>query len=275
MAPAIQNEWVFSNTNWSAANTTYNAPYAVGDNWLYSEGIDADPRAGLGVADQWMTATLGYNVTQSISNFNVSSPAYTVSIQGTGKFGNTSDGSELFNVDVVKLNWSVAASPNNGNASGENLYYHNDSVENWVRNYNSLRYFGYEENMIVAYESEDFRRSNLVVSDTGAGKNLNVSIDITNTTGKTQKFNTLLAVFNLSSTTPTNAFELLNGKCVYPDVASPGGSWPYYGGAIQTTNLLNPGDSQRIYWNNSVTLTAGNDYWIWCSGMIYGPWTAR
>jgi hypothetical protein len=68
---------------------------------------------------------------------------------------------------------------------------------------------------------------------------------------------------------------LLNGKCVYPDVASPGGSWPYYGGAIQTTNLLNPGDSQRIYWNNSVTLTAGNDYWIWCSGMIYGPWTAR
>ena len=270
-APAIQQYAVTNGSDWDAANATWDAPYTVGDNWRLYEFIDADPRSG---GDQWMTAQLGYNVTQNIPSFNVSDRAY-VNVSGSGKFGNTSDGTQLFNVSVVKYNWSEVPEFNNNNASGEITFYYNDSVENYVRTFNSLRYRGTEDNAIVAYESQDFGRGNLTVTDRGAGQNLDVSLNITNITGTAQKFNALLAVFNLSAKTPTNSSDYLNGYCVYPDVANNSTSvWPYYG-AIKTTAVLANGSSETVTWSNVYTLGTGYDYWLWCSGMVYGPWTAR
>jgi hypothetical protein len=39
--------------------------------------------------------------------------------------------------------------------------------------------------------------------------------------------------------------------------------------------VLVNGSSETVTWNNVITLTTGNDYWLWCSGMVYGPWNAR
>ena len=268
-APAIQMYAVTNGSNWDGANATWDAPYTVGDSWQLYEFIDADPASGGN--DQWMRARLNYTVRQNISNFNVSSLPR---VNGSGKFGGTNDGTQLFNVNEVRYNWSDVPTDNNGNASAEITSCYNDSVENWVRGYNSLRYYGTEDNAIVAYESEDFGRGNLTVTDRGAGQNLDVSINITNTTGKAQKFNALLAVFNLSARTPISAFDYLNGYCVYPNVSANTSSWPYYP-AIKTTSNLSPGASETVTWSNVYTLGTGYDYWLWCSGMVYGPWNAR
>jgi len=269
-APAIQNYAVVNGSDWDGANATWSAPYTVGDNWQLYEFIDADPRAG---GEQWLTARLNYTVRQNISGFNVSNLPNLAT--GCGKFGGIDDGTQLFDINEIVCTFSEAPIDNNGNASGEITTYYNDSVENWVRNFNSLRYIGTEDNAIVAYESEDFGRNDLVVTNTGAGQNLSVSINITNTTGVAQKFNALLAVFNLSSRTPAaSPSDYLNGYCVYPDVANSSAGWPYYP-AIQTTSVLASGSTETVTWNNVYTLSSGSDYWLWCCGMAYGPWCAR
>ncbi len=66
-----------------------------------------------------------------------------------------------------------------------------------------------------------------------------------------------------------------NGECLYPNIDSVNASWPHFWPAIQTTSSLAPGATQTMTWSNVATMTAGRTYWVWCSGMVYGPWTAR
>jgi hypothetical protein len=114
-----------------------------------------------------------------------------------------------------------------------------------------------------------------VVNDTGAGQAIDVSLDITNTTGVTQRFNTLLCIMDYDQVTPNpeTTKYMFDGGTVYPNVSAPNASWPYYD-AIKTTPLLNPGDTYTVTWTDAYTLVSGHSYWIWCSGMIYGPFTA-
>jgi len=271
VSPAMVSDYPTSGGGWDAANATMDAPYTVGDNFVMYERQDADSNGG---GDQWITCTIRYNVTMNQTNWNVSN--YSTNLNGSGKFGSENDGTQLFNVNLVQGTWITPPANYNGNATAQSFCYYNDTVENWVRKFDPMRYWGYEDWAIKAYESENFGRENLTVSQRGGGQNMDVSITINNTTGVAQKFNTLLCVFNLSKNTwgQGNNIETLNGWCVYPNVTTPGGSWPYLN-SIQTTNTLNPGDKQTITWTDVQTLTAGNDYWLWCSGMVYGPWNAR
>ena len=274
LAPAMVSDTPQAGTDWNAANATMDAPYTVGDNWVMYEYQDADPVAG---GDEWVTCSMNYSVVSNLSNWNASNHSANLP-NACGKFGSIDDGTQLFNVNVVRSKWVSAPASNNGNTTnGECFWYHNDSVENWVRKYDSMRYYGYEDWGIVAYESEDFGRSNLTVSDRMAGNNLDVSITINNTTGVAQRFNTLLCVYNLSKNTwgQANNIETLNGWCIFPNVTTPTGSWPYIDPALKTTSTLAAGATETITWTDVATLTAGNDYWLWCSGMVYGPWNAR
>jgi hypothetical protein len=271
-AGAIQYYAANGNNNWDARN--YGAPWTTGESFSCEEDINADPtQVG---SHQLMYNTVRYTNLSYITNYNISSSSVCPNIRGTGKFGSTNDGTQNFSVSQVKLNltaYSVAPS----NTSGMVLYYYNSSVENWVRKLDTVRYRGFEDNVIIAYESENFQRSNLVVTDTGAGQAIDVSLNITNDTGVAQKFNALLCImdYDIKTQNVGTTKYLIDGATVFPAVDSPGGTWPYYPAAIKTTATLANGATEKVTWTNASTLVSGHSYWIWCSGMIYGPWTAR
>ena len=270
VAPAAQYYTPNGNNNWNAAD--YGAPWTTGESFSLVENIHADPTE-LG-GDQWLTDTVQWTNQSYITGYNVSNSSSVC--PGTGKFGSINNGTQLFDASQIRAVYTVLPAANNGNTTAEALWWYNSSVENWVRKYDSMRYFGYEDNAIIAYESENFRRSDLVVANTSAGKNLSVSLNITNDTGVAQKFNALLCVMDYDIVSPNAETTklLFDGATVYPNVASNTSTWPYYD-AIKTTATLANGATEKVTWNTNYTLVSGHAYWIWCSGMIYGPWTAR
>jgi hypothetical protein len=270
MACATQYYAANGNNNWDARN--YGAPWTTSEIFSFNEYIQADPTE-IG-SNRWISDVVRYQCNATFSSYNVSNCSTVCT--GSGKFGSISDGTQLFDVSRVRMNFSTAPADVNDNASREVISFYNSTVENWVRKYDTLRYFGVEEGAIVAYESENFQRSNLVVTDTGAGQVIDVSLNITNDTGVSQKFNALLCImdYDIVSLTGMTTKYMFDGATVYPAVASNTTTWPYYG-AIKTTATLSNGSTETVTWSNAYTLVSGHAYWIWCSGMIYGPWTAR
>ena len=272
MSPA-QNFFLANNASadWNIAD--YGAPWATDETFHLREYINADPiETG---NDQWMQSTLQWTNQSYITGYNISDSTTCPLVQGFGKFG----GYGVYDVSQIRTVYSALPGAYNDNASREQLWYYNTSVESWVRKFDSLRYYGVEDNVLVAYESEDFYRSNLVVTDTNGGQVIDVSINITNPFCTAQKFNALLCIMNLNDLTATdldahNQKLFIDGHTVFPNLSAPGGSWPYFSSAIKTTSTLNPGQTETVTWSNAYTLVSGQNYWLWCSGMFYGPWRA-
>ena len=209
-----------------------------------------------------------WEVMSYTEDYNVSAQS---NISACGHDGNCSNA--IF--DVYKLDVTESGE------SDKVQYWYSPEVHNIVRKFDELTYYGMEEYGIVAYEVVDFTKQNLDVSAASdppdEGDTLNISVEVVNDTGEARKFNLLLLIMDLNATTPTDGEPYYNGKTVYPDMSSdPNASWPYYD-AIQQTSLLQPGDSEIVYWNNSYTIPANtpdHQYKVWCSGETYGPWTA-
>jgi len=209
-----------------------------------------------------------WEVMSYTENYNVSAQ---LNISACDHDGNCSNA--IF--DVYKLD---VTEPGEGDKV---QYWYSPEVHNAVRKFDEITYYGMEEYGIVAYEVADFTKQNLDVSAASdppdEGDTLNVSVEVVNDTGEARKFNLLLLITDLNATTPTDGEPYYNGKTVYPDMSSnPNASWPYYD-AIQQTSLLQPGDSEIVYWNSCYTIpsnTPDRQYKVWCSGLTYGPWTA-
>ena len=144
-------------------------------------------------------------------------------------------------------------------------------VHNAVRKTDCTSYLGHEDWLIQTYEVDDFKKENLTLTDYNQGQSLDVSIDVTNTTGEPRRFNLILMVEDLDAVTddPFNHnHPYIDGKTVYPDMYN-----PIVDGAVQQTELLMPGQSQTITWSNIWTVPAStNTLQVWVNGVTSSTW---
>ena len=269
------NQSYFYGTNWNqtAMNANYDAakigyPFPVGSNVITKHEYNyVYTGASISTVCNWL-----YNDNVSVSSFNssynISSPVTCPNITGYSHDGGAGVYG-VYNVSTVMLNGTA-------NSYGPGPYWvqYSPQAHGFVRKYDGIAYYGHEDWLLQTYETADFGKSNLSVGNTSG--NVSVSITITNNKSDVaQRFNVVCMVMDMQPPMKNGGgiTTYTNGVAVYPNVSTPGPTWPFFP-AIQQTSLLNPGASQTLTWSGTTSVTAingtsGHQWRVWCSGMTY------